>query len=94
MTKMIQCISPVNGEVYAERPALTLAEAEAAAARAKAAQPAWAARPLSERIALVKAGVANWEYTEIESGLKAGDRIVLSVDREGVSEGVAVQPES
>ena len=42
----------------------------------------------------VKAGVANWEYTEIESGLKAGDRIVLSVDREGVSEGVAVQPES
>jgi HlyD family secretion protein len=42
----------------------------------------------------VKPGVANWEYTEIESGLKAGDRIVLSVDREGVSEGVAVQPES
>ena len=59
MTQMIQCISPVNGEVYAERPALTLAEAEAAAARAKAAQPAWAARPLSERIALVKAGVAK-----------------------------------
>ncbi len=42
----------------------------------------------------VKLGVANWEYTEIESGLKAGDRIVLSVDREGVSEGVPVRPES
>lgn len=59
MTKMIQCISPVDGRVYAERHALSLAEAEAAAARARAAQPAWAARPLEERIALVKAGVAK-----------------------------------
>ena len=32
MTKMIQCISPVDGRVYAERPALTLAEAEMAVA--------------------------------------------------------------
>jgi acyl-CoA reductase-like NAD-dependent aldehyde dehydrogenase len=59
MTKMIQCISPVDGQVYAERPALTLAEAEVAVARAKAAQSAWAERPLEERIALVKAGVAK-----------------------------------
>ena len=58
MTRMIQCISPVDGRVYAERPALGRDEAMAAVARAKAAQPAWAARPLSERIALVKAGVA------------------------------------
>jgi acyl-CoA reductase-like NAD-dependent aldehyde dehydrogenase len=58
MTKMIQCISPVDGRVYAERPALSRAEAEAAAARAKAAQPGWAALPLDERIARVKAGVA------------------------------------
>ena len=59
MTRMIQCISPVDGRVYAERPALTLAEAEAAVARARAAQHAWAERPLDERIALVKAGVAK-----------------------------------
>ena len=59
MTKMIQCISPVDGRVYAERPALSRSEAEAMAARARAAQPAWAARPLEERIALVKAGVAK-----------------------------------
>ncbi len=59
MTKMIQVISPVDGRVYAERPALTLAEAEAAVARARAAQPEWAGRPLEERIALVKAGVAK-----------------------------------
>ena len=58
MTKIIQCISPVDGRVYAERPALSMSEAEAMAARARAAQPEWAARPLAERIALVKAGVA------------------------------------
>lgn len=59
MTKMIQCISPVDGRVYAERPALSPEAAAAAVARAKAAQPAWAARPLVERIALVTAGVAK-----------------------------------
>ncbi|MCA3529824.1 MAG: aldehyde dehydrogenase family protein, partial [Rhodobacter sp.] len=59
MTKTIQLISPVDGRVYLERPALTPDAARAAAARAKAAQPAWAARPLAERIALVRAGVAK-----------------------------------
>ena len=58
MTRMIQCISPIDGRIYAERPALPLAGAQAAVARAKAAQPAWAARPLADRIALVQAGVA------------------------------------
>ena len=57
--KPIQLISPVDGSVYAERMPLTLDAAKAAAARAKAAQKGWAARPLAERIALVKAGVAN-----------------------------------
>ncbi len=58
MTKMIRCISPVDGRVYAERPALSEAEADAAVARAKAAQGAWAARPLDERRKLVLAGIA------------------------------------
>jgi len=57
--KPIQLISPVDGSVYAERTPLSLEAAKAAAARAKAAQKGWAARPLAERIALVKAGVAN-----------------------------------
>ncbi|MBL4928730.1 aldehyde dehydrogenase family protein [Fuscibacter oryzae] len=57
--KPIQLISPVDGSVYAERTPLTPEAAKAAVARAKAAQKAWAARPLAERIALVKAGVAK-----------------------------------
>ena len=56
---MIRCISPIDGAVFAERPVLTPGEAEAAVARAKAAQTDWAARSLEERIALVQAGVAK-----------------------------------
>ncbi|VDC28367.1 aldehyde dehydrogenase family protein [Pseudogemmobacter humi] len=57
--KPVQLVSPVDGSVYAERQPLAPEAAEAAVARARAAQPAWAARPLAERIALVKAGVAK-----------------------------------
>jgi acyl-CoA reductase-like NAD-dependent aldehyde dehydrogenase len=57
--KPIQLISPVDGSVYAERMPLELTAAIAAAKSAKAAQKAWAARTLEDRIALVKAGVAN-----------------------------------
>ena len=56
--KPIQLISPVDGSVYAERMPLTPEEATAAAARARAAQPAWAALPLADRIAKVQAGIA------------------------------------
>ena len=56
---MIRCISPIDGSVYAERPVLSAQDAQAAVARARTAQPAWAARPLAERIALVQDGVAN-----------------------------------
>jgi acyl-CoA reductase-like NAD-dependent aldehyde dehydrogenase len=54
----IRCISPIDGSVYAQRDILSRADADAAVVRAKSAQTAWAARPLSERIALVQAGVA------------------------------------
>ena len=57
--KAIHLISPVDGSVYAERTPLSSEEAEAAVIRARAAQSSWAARPLDERIALVKAGVAK-----------------------------------
>jgi acyl-CoA reductase-like NAD-dependent aldehyde dehydrogenase len=53
----LKCISPIDGSVFAERPVLAPAAAEAALARARTAQKSWAARPLAERIALVQAGV-------------------------------------
>ncbi|MDP2695370.1 MAG: efflux RND transporter periplasmic adaptor subunit, partial [Gallionella sp.] len=41
----------------------------------------------------VATGLANWEYTEIASGLNEGDSIVISLDRAGVKAGARVQPE-
>ncbi len=46
---------------------------------------------LEERV--VATGLANWEYTEIVSGLNEGDQIVMSLDQAGVKAGVRVQPE-
>ena len=59
MTKTLTCISPIDGSVYLERPVLDRAAADAAVAAARTAQPAWAARPLAERVALVRAAVAE-----------------------------------
>jgi HlyD family secretion protein len=41
----------------------------------------------------IKTGVANWEYTEVLDGLTAGERIVSSLEREGVKAGARVKPE-
>lgn len=41
----------------------------------------------------VTSGLANWDHTEITSGLNEGDRIVLSLDQAGVKAGVRVRPE-
>ncbi|WP_299815533.1 aldehyde dehydrogenase family protein [uncultured Jannaschia sp.] len=54
---MLQCISPVDGSVYAERPALSFDAARAAVDETRRAQADWAARPLDERVRLVLAGI-------------------------------------
>ena len=55
----ITCISPVDGSVYATRPVEPADSALRRLAAAREAQKAWAARPLAERIELVKEGVAR-----------------------------------
>ena len=37
----------------------------------------------------VKVGIANWEFTEIVEGLSEGERIVVSLEREGVKVGAS-----
>nr|WP_309502641.1 aldehyde dehydrogenase family protein [uncultured Roseovarius sp.] len=58
MTQELQCISPIDGSVFATRKVESVKSARAIADRARAAQAAWAARPLEERTRLVMAGVA------------------------------------
>lgn len=43
----------------------------------------------------VKTALANWRYVEISSGLKEGEKVVTSVGREGLGDGVAavLEPE-
>jgi acyl-CoA reductase-like NAD-dependent aldehyde dehydrogenase len=57
MTKPIRLISPVDGRVYAERVPLGPEAAADAVAAARRARPAWSARPLADRVAIVRAGV-------------------------------------
>ncbi|MEM7464013.1 MAG: aldehyde dehydrogenase family protein [Pseudomonadota bacterium] len=57
MTRLLKCISPIDGSVYAERPVASKSDAQAATRRARKAQLEWANRPIEERIMLVSAGV-------------------------------------
>ena len=52
MTKILQCVSPIDGSIYLERETLAPGAAFSAVARARAAQSDWAARPLQERVDL------------------------------------------
>lgn len=42
----------------------------------------------------LKTGLANWVFTEVISGLSAGDRVLLSFDQESVKAGVKVKPKA
>ncbi len=53
----LQCISPIDGSVYAQRPVLSLSDAKHHINDAREAQVEWAARTLQERIDLVLAAV-------------------------------------
>lgn len=55
--KTLQCISPIDGSVYAEREVASVDIAKAAVGAAKLAQKAWAKVPLDERIAMVLKGI-------------------------------------
>ncbi len=41
----------------------------------------------------IQPGISNWQYTQVLSGLSSGDRVVRSIDREGVAAGALVRPE-
>ncbi|MHA7776649.1 aldehyde dehydrogenase family protein [Roseibium sp. M-1] len=51
MSDVIKLISPIDGSVYAERPALDDAGVDKVMSTARTAQPGWAALPVAERVA-------------------------------------------
>jgi HlyD family secretion protein len=40
------------------------------------------------KLATVEAGLGNWEYTEIRRGVEPGARVIVTIDREGLADGV------
>lgn len=42
----------------------------------------------------IEVGLANWEYTEVKAGLAGDDRVVTSLDREGVKAGARAVAEA
>ena len=56
-TRMLECVSPIDGSVYATRPILTPEQAATAVQAARDAQREWRKRPLQERVALVNKGI-------------------------------------
>ena len=41
----------------------------------------------------IEAGISNWEFTEVMSGLQSGETVVTSIDREGLADGVTAKTE-
>ena len=42
----------------------------------------------------ITSGLSNWEFTEVLEGLKENERIVVSVDRDGVEDGAHAESET
>jgi HlyD family secretion protein len=47
---------------------------------------------LAERA--IEKGLSNWDQTEVRSGLEQGERVVLSLDRDGVEDGALATAEA
>lgn len=70
-------LNPATGECLAEIPITTAKELEAAVARARAAQPAWGARPVEERLELLRGISARME----ERAEELADLITLEMGK-------------
>ncbi|TWC40302.1 acyl-CoA reductase-like NAD-dependent aldehyde dehydrogenase [Pseudomonas sp. SJZ079] len=64
MSKQLQCISPIDGSVYVERPLASASEIEAALTRAEQAQKVWKHTPLAERVAIARKAIAAFAAKE------------------------------
>lgn len=81
-------------EIVLERRADVLA-IPTAAVRAGRSPTVLALDPASARIVAreIAIGLSNWERTQVADGLRAGEQVILSLDREGVEPGALAIPE-
>jgi HlyD family secretion protein len=41
----------------------------------------------------IRTGIANWEFTEVLEGIAAGERVAVSLEKEGIKAGARVRPD-
>jgi HlyD family secretion protein len=41
----------------------------------------------------IESGLSNWEFTEVITGLKENESVVVTVDRDGVEDGARAESE-
>lgn len=62
----LQCISPIDGSVYVERPLATSTQIADAVARSERAQQDWKSTPLAQRIALTREAISLFSAKETQ----------------------------
>ncbi|MBF0675812.1 aldehyde dehydrogenase family protein [Pseudomonas sp.] len=62
----LQCISPIDGSVYVERPLATSTQIADAVARSERAQQDWKSTPLAQRIALTREAISLFNAKETQ----------------------------
>jgi acyl-CoA reductase-like NAD-dependent aldehyde dehydrogenase len=62
----LQCISPIDGSVYVERPLATSTQVADAVARSQRAQQDWKSTPLAQRIALTREAISLFSAKETQ----------------------------
>lgn len=62
----LQCISPIDGSVYVERPLATSTQIADAVARSQRAQQDWKSTPLAQRIALTREAISLFSANETQ----------------------------
>lgn len=62
----LQCISPIDGSVYVERPLATSTQIADAVARSQRAQQDWKSTPLAQRIALTREAISLFTAKETQ----------------------------
>ena len=69
-TKILKCVSPIDGSIFAERETFTSLEAHDAADRARKAQVEWAKRSIKERTDLVNLAVLKLGESQEETAIE------------------------
>ena len=88
MTETLRCISPIDGNIIAERKTMTRAEADDALDLSKKAQVDWAKKSIQERTKLIQSAILllgeNQEETAIELAKQMGRPIRYGGEYSGI----------